>query len=122
MEKFSYLNHRVCCIVTGPSFSGKSVVLTNLILNIIIDFDKLYIYSPYLNQDFYQKLIECFSNYIPIPIIRNIFNGKDVDVVIDEICSDEDFQKSDIEINTYDSIEELKVPQQFEDGGIFILD
>ena len=122
MEKFSYPNHPVRCIITGPSFSGKSVFLTTLILNIINDFDNLCIYSPYLNQYFYQKSVECFSYYIPIHIIRNIFNGKDVDVVIDEICSDEDFQKSDIEINTHDSIEELKVPQQFEDGGSIILD
>ena len=35
MDKFHYTNHPVRCIITGPSEGGKSVFLTNLILNII---------------------------------------------------------------------------------------
>ena len=31
-------------------------------------------------------------------------------------------EKSDTEIETYESIEELKFPQEYEDGGIIILD
>ena len=71
-EKFIYPNHPVRCIITGPIECGKSVFQTNLILNIIDDFDKLFIYSPSLHQDLYQKLIKCFSNYLPIHIIPNI--------------------------------------------------
>ena len=33
-----------------------------------------------------------------------------------------DFEKSDTEIETYESIEELKFPQEYEDSGITILD
>ena len=66
MEKFLYPNHPVRCIIVGPTGRGKSVILTNLILNIINDYEEVYIYSPSLHQDLYHKLIKCFSNYIPI--------------------------------------------------------
>ena len=51
MEKFLYPNHPVRCIITGPSECGKSVFLTNLILNINNDYDKIHIYSPPLYED-----------------------------------------------------------------------
>ena len=102
-----YPNHPYRCIITGPSESGKSVFLTNLILNIINEYDKIYIYSPSLHQELYQKLIECSSNYIPINIIPNILNEEDLDILIEEIINNKDFQKSDIEIETFDNIEEL---------------
>ena len=62
MEKVLYPSHPVRCIITGPSCSGKSYFLTNLIVNIINEYDKIYIYSPSLHQDLYQKLGKCFSN------------------------------------------------------------
>ena len=74
MEKFLYRNHPLRSILTGSSECGKSVFLTNLILNFINEYDKIYIYSPSLHQNFYQKLIKCFTNYIPIHIITNILN------------------------------------------------
>ena len=52
MEKILYPQHPVRCIITGPSCSGKSVFLINLILNIIDEYDKICIYSPSLHQDF----------------------------------------------------------------------
>ena len=103
-----YPSHPVRCIITGPSECGKSVFLTNLILNIINEYDKVYIYSPSLHQDSYQKLIKCFSNYIPIHIIPNILIEEHIDIVVDEIVNNKDFAKSDTEIETYESIEELK--------------
>ena len=69
----------------------------------------------------YQKLIKCFSNYIPIHKIPNIINEEDIDKVIEEIVNSKDFQKSDTEIEIYDSIEELNFPQE-DPGGIIILD
>ena len=122
MEKILYPNHPVRCIITGPSECGKSVFLTNLILNIINEYDKIYIYSPSLHQDLYQKLIKCFCNHIPIHIIPNILNEEDIDIVIEEILNNKDFEKSDIEIETYDNIEELKFPQGYENNSIIILD
>ena len=122
MEKILYPSHPCRCIITGPSESGKSVFLTNLILNIINEYDKIYIYSPSLHQDLYQKLIKCFSNYIPIHIIPNILNEEDIDIVIEEIVNTKDFEKSNTELETYESIEELKFPQEYIDGGIIILD
>ena len=122
MDKFLYPNHPVRCIITGPSNVGKSVFLTNLVLNFINEYDKIYFYSPSLHQDLYQKLIKCFSNYIPIDIIPNILNEEDIVVVIEEIVNNKDFEKSDTEIETYESIEELNFPPEYEDGGIIILD
>ena len=122
MEKYLYPNHPVRFIITGLSECGKSVFLTNLFLNIINDYIKIYIYSPSLHQDLYQKLIKCFSNYIPIHIIPNFLNEADIDIVIEEIVNNEDFEKSDTEIQTYESIEELKFPQEYENISIINLD
>ena len=122
MEKYLYPNHPVRCIITGPSECGKSVFLTNLILNIINEYDKIYIYSPSLHQDLYQKLIKCFSNYIPIHKILTILNEEDIDIVIEEVVNNKDFEKSVTEIETFDNIEELRLPQDYENNSIIILD
>ena len=122
MEKFLYPNQPVRCIVTSPSECGKSVFVTKLILNIINEHDKIYIYSPSLHQDLYQKLFKCFSSFIPIHIIPNILNKEDIDVVIEELVYNKDFEKSNTEIETYESTEELKFPEEYEDGSIIILD
>ena len=115
MDNFIYPNHPVRCIITGPSECGKSVFQTNLFLNIANEFDKLYIYSPSLHQHLYQNLIKCFSKYIRIHIISNILNEEDINLLIDEILNNKDFEKSNTEIETYESIEELKFPQEYED-------
>ena len=99
MEKFLYPNHPVRCIITGPGNVGESF-FTNLILNIINEYDKIYIYSPSLHQDLYQSLFKCFSNYIPFNILPNILNEEDIDIVIEEILKNKDFEKSDTEIET----------------------
>ena len=122
MEKILYPSHPCRCIITGPSNVGKSFFLTNLILNIINEYDKIYIYSPSLHQEFYQKLIKCFSNYIPINIIQNILNEEDLDLVIEDVINNKDFIKSDIEIETFDNINKLKYPQYYENNSIIILD
>ena len=90
MDKILYPNHPVRCIITGPSECGKSVFLTNSISNIINEYDKIYIYSKSLHQDFYQKLMKCFCNYLPIHIIPHILIEEDIDVVIKEIVNKKD--------------------------------
>ena len=122
MEKFLYPNHPVRCIIRGPSECGKRVFLTNLILNIINEYDKICIYSPSLHQDLYQKLIKCFSNYTSFNINLSILNENDIDGVIEEIISNKNFEKSNTEIETYESREDLKVPQEYENNSIIILD
>ena len=52
-------------------------------------------------------------------MIPNILN-EDSDIVFDEIVSNKDFQKCDTEIETYESMKDLKYPQQYECGGIVI--
>ena len=122
MEKNLYPSHPVRCIIPGASECGKSVFLTNLILNIINEYDKIYIYSPSLHQDLYQKLIKCFSNSIPIKIFPNILNEEDFDIVIEEIVNNKDFEKSDTEIETFNNIEDIKFPHEYENKSIIILD
>ena len=70
----------------------------------------------------YQKVIKCFSNFIPIHIIPKILDEQNIDIVIDEIVINKDFEKSDTEIETFESIEELKFPQEYENNSIIILD
>ena len=122
MEKTLYTNHPVRCIITGPSECGESVFLSNLILKIINEHDKTYIYSPSLHQDLYQNLIKCSSNYLPVHIKPNILNEADIDIVLDELVKNNDFEKPNCEIEIYERIEELKFPQEFETNSITILD
>ena len=100
MEKLLYPKHPLRCIITGPNECGKSIFLTNLILYIINEYDRIYLCSPSLHQELYQKLIKYFSNFIPIHIIPNILNEEDIDVAIDDICSDKNSQKSEIKIHS----------------------
>ena len=99
MEKYLYPTQLVSGIIIGPSECGKSVFLTNLILNIFNEYDKIYIYSPSLHQDLHQKLIKCFGNSIYIHIMPNIFNEEDIDVVIEEVIKNKEFEKTDILLN-----------------------
>ena len=80
------------------------------------------IYSTSLHQEFYQKWIKCFGIYILIHIIPNILNVEDTDIVFEELVNNKVFKKSDTEIETYESIDELKCPQEYDDGDIIILD
>ena len=49
-------------------------------------------------------------------------NENDIDIVIEELVNNKDSQKSDTEIETYESVEELKYSQEYEDWGFIILD
>ena len=95
MEKLLYPPHPVRCIIPGFSNSGNSVFLTNLILKFINDFEKIYIFSPSIHQDSYQKQIKCFSNYTPINIILSILNEEDIDIKIEQESINKDFEKFD---------------------------
>ena len=55
-------------------------------------------------------------------IFPDIFNEENIDLVIDEIVLDKGSVKSDTQTETTESKEELKYPQEYEDGGIIILD
>ena len=126
MDKFLYPPHPHRVIITGPSGSGKTYFLANLILNISNDFSKLYIYSPSIYQELYQKLIKCLNAFLPLNVIQNLLNQNksidDLEAVIEEIIHDEDFESSEIEIETFDSIKELKDPEEFEPSSFIILD
>ena len=122
MDKYLCPSHPVSCIITGSSECGKPVFSTNLILNITNKFDKIYISSSSIHQDLCQNINKCFSNFILINIILNILNEVDIDIVIEEIVSNKDFGKSDIEIETCELIEELNFPREFENNGIIFLD
>ena len=52
----------------------------------------------------------------------NIINEKDIDLVIDELINDRKYEKTGKQMETYENIEELKFPQEYEDSGINIRD
>ena len=85
-------------------------------------YDNVYIYSPSLHQDLYQKLIKCFSSYTLIHVIASDLNEEYIGIVIDEVIFIEVFEKSIIQIETYESTVELKFPRKNEDGGNVIID
>ena len=64
--------------------------------------------------------------YLPLNVFQNILNEgiflEDLDSVIEVIVNDPDFESSEKEIEIYDSIEELKFPNDYDNGGIIILD
>ena len=68
-------------------------------------------------QVFIKVYIKNYSNVLVITYqfakIPNILNEEDIHIVPDEIVNNKDFEKSDIEIETYDSFEELKYPQEY---------
>ena len=45
VDEILYPSHPVRCIITSPSECGKSVFLTNLVLNNINEYNKMFIYS-----------------------------------------------------------------------------
>ena len=81
----------------------------------------MYIYSAILHQDLYRKLTKFFRFIIPIHLFPNNLVEDDVNLVIEEIVNDEDIEKSDTEKETYESIEDPKFLQDYDDGGIFVL-
>ena len=92
MQQFLYPNRPLHCILSGPSSSSTNVFLSNLFLIIINGYEKIYIYSPRVHQDFFQKLIKC-SKIIYLLTQSEIFlNEEDTDVVIDEVVNNKDFK------------------------------
>ena len=68
----------------------------------IKNFKKVNIYSPSVHQE-----SNVFGNYIPINIIPNILN-EDLDSKTDFLVINKDFEKTETEIETYESIEKFK--------------
>ena len=66
--------------------------------------------------------MKCFNKCITIHILPNILSEEDIDIVIEELVNNKDFENSDTEIENYESIEELKFPQEYIEGGIILLD
>ena len=97
IEKFLYPTHPVHSIITGARDIGKTVFLSNSIFNNIDEYKKVYIYSSFLHQDFYQKLFKVFNNCMPIHIFTNILKEKDIELIFDEIVNDKDFNISEVE-------------------------
>ena len=117
MERKLYPKSPVRVVISGPSGCGKTCLLTKLITEIINEFTEIYIYSPSIHQETYQKLIECFEQKIPPKSISKVLKNKKT---IEDCLTDE---LSDIEISVYENIDELKYPQDYQsDSTVIILD
>ena len=128
IEKYLYPEKLLRCIISGKSTSGKSTLLFKILFNIINDFDKILMFSPTIHQPTYKTIIKCFSNFLPLNVIQNILQEQihldELDTTIEEIINDEDFESSHIECESYDNIDELKDPQEYESDiqTVIILD
>ena len=122
MEIFLYLNQPLRCNIRGPNSSGTSVFPTSLILKITNEHNKIYLSSPSLHHKLYQNLTKYFNNKIPIHIIPIILKEEDIDVVTEEIVCNKYFLNLGIERETFESIEKLKYPKDYENGVNIILD
>ena len=112
-----YPKSPVRVVISGPSGCGKTCLLIKLINEIINNFTEIYIYSPSIHQETYQKLIECFEQKIPpITISKILKNKKTI-----EDCPKDEF--SEIELSVYENIDELKYPQDYQgESTVIILD
>ena len=112
-----YPKSPVRVVISGPSGCGKTCLLIKLITEVINDFTEIYIYSPSIHQETYQKLIECFEQKIPPKSISKILKNKKT---IEDCLKDE---LSEIEISLYENIDELKYPQDYQaESTVIILD
>lgn len=114
-------------LIIGPSGCGKTHLLMN-ILN-MIPFDKLFLFSRSIHQDYYQTLIRCHENFLPRNVIENIFNEppksmEELDQIINEIVNDEEFETSETEFESHDSLQELKDPSEIDEtsNNVIIFD
>ena len=112
-----YPKSPVRVVISGPSGCGKTCLLIKLITEIINDFTEIYIYSPSIHQETYEKLIECFEQKIPPISISKILKNKKT---IGDCLGDE---LSDIEIFVHENIDELKDPREYQgESTVIILD
>ena len=102
-NKFLYLTQPFRLIITGTSEGGKSCFLAKLLLNIIKDLRKNYMFIHRLYITIYNEKNKYFTDFIPINIMENILNEEVLDPMIDEIVNDEKFRKSETELESYES-------------------
>ena len=114
MDNFLNPINRIVCNIIGPPACGKSCFLTNIILNFVKGYRKVYIYSPSLYRDLYQRILKRFSNFKQISMIQKNPEDGRLDFLIVETINDKNFEYSETEKGTNESIEELKFPQDFD--------
>ena len=100
----------------------KNFFLTNLVLNTINEFENIFLFFPistsrYINR----KLIKCFTNNIPKNIISNILDDEVLGLMIDELCGDKEFEKSETEREASESLEEIECPQGFDSNFLIVI-
>ena len=82
-------------------------------MNVVNDIVKVYIYSPCLDQDFYQKIIKYFKNFSPKNVNQSIITEKNLNRLIEEIVDHEKFSKLKIKVEAHESKNELKYRQDY---------
>ena len=54
--------------------------------------------------------MKCSKKFIPKNIIQNIFSEEDLNPIFEEILNNENFEKSEEERESFDSIERIRKP------------
>ena len=78
----------------------------------INDFGEIYIYSPSLKQDLYQKLSKCLTNFTPTKVNQSNLD-EDSKFSTKERANAENFQRSETEMKTIESREKVKQSQDY---------
>ena len=91
---------------------GKKGFLKKMNSNTNSDFGKRNIYSPSLHQAFNEKLTEYFNNYITGNVIQNICSEEDLDPFFEEKLDYVHFEKSDIEMDISEPMENFIYPPE----------
>src|SRR5204862_1644806 len=64
-------------LIVGSSGSGKTFRLFNMLLESgFLDYEKLFIFSPWIHQAEYKLLIHGFQNTLPKNIIKSIIENQ----------------------------------------------
>ena len=96
LKEYSFNNHPILpntlkMLIIGPTNSGKTRLLFEMITNNMLDFNRLIICSASILQPIYQILIKCYQNGLNNKIIKEIYKNKDrienIDTEIERIVA-----------------------------------
>ena len=100
------------CINTRPSEKGKKVIQTKLVLYFFNESEKNIHKLSKSSARYISRIIQKFLWLHTYSHNPNYSQWRTLDVVISEVVTDKNFQKSEIEKKTFESKNEIKYPQE----------
>ena len=114
-----YLPSDLRMIICGPAGCGKTCLLQRMLLEDgILDYNKLYIYTPTINQIGYQILIKGFKNNLSKEMIRNVYINQneitDLDQALELVKNKITRKNPVIEVFPFANREDLILPEELD--------